>query len=217
LAQASTCSKSNPSRRRYSKLIAGQFRLKQYALMATTDTQKYTDHAEPEPSHSAFKEFSRDERRPAVLLLSALILSALFFGIGLMVGRWTAEPVSTPNPASSGTTPPLASTPTPTTQPAISTATNATGVTLPNAARRFSLLVATYDAPEKAQTLIKTLEQGGYTDIRTKTPRANEPRPRYSVLVGRFTQDEAREAVRRMRATNDPRLKNAKVVEDSGQ
>lgn len=185
--------------------------------MATTDTQNYTARADREPHHSALDEFSRDERRPAVLLLSALVLSALFFGIGLMVGRWTAEPVSTSNRVSSTTAPPLASTPISTTQPTTSPATNAAGATSLNSARRFSLLVATYDAPEKAQTLIKTLEQGGYTDIRTNSPRANETRPRYSVLVGRFTQDEAREAVRRMRSANDPRLKNAKVVEDSGQ
>ena len=185
--------------------------------MAITDTQNYSSHAEREPHHSALEEFSRDERRPAVLLLSALILSALFFGIGLLVGRWTAEPVSTSNRVSSGTAPLPASTSTPTAQPATSPAVNAASVTPPNAVRRFSLLVATYDTPEKAQTLIKTLEQGGYTDIRTNSPRANEARPRYSVLVGRFTQDEAREAVRRMRSANNSRLKNAKVVEDSGQ
>lgn len=178
-----------------------------------TDTQKYADQIEHEPRHSALEEFSRDERRPAVLLLSALVLSALFFGIGLMVGRWTAEPDSKSNLVSSGS---AASTPTPIPQPATSPATNTAGGTPSNSARRFSLLVATYDALDKAQPLIKTLQAAGYTDVRASRPRSGEARPRYSILVGRFTQDEAREAARRMRSANDPRLKNAKVIEDSG-
>ena len=182
-----------------------------------TDTQKYDARVEEEPHHSALAEFSRDERRPAVLLLSALVLSALFFGIGLMVGRWTAQPNSTSSATSSNTAASPVATPASTPQPTASPATNATGETTPNTARRFSLLVATYDAPEKAQTLIKTLQEAGYTDIRTTSPRAGETRPRYSVLVGRLTETEAREAARRMRSANNPRLKNAKVVESSGQ
>jgi SPOR domain len=182
-----------------------------------TDTQKYADQIEQEPRHSALAEFSRDERRPAVLLLSALVLSALFFGIGLMVGRWTALPESTSKTASStAASPASASTPIP--QPAISPATNTASEPSSNAAaRRFALLVATYDTPEKAQTLIKFLQEAGYTDARTNSPRAGDTRPRYSVLVGHFTQDEAREAARRMRSTNNPRLRNAKVIESSGQ
>jgi septal ring-binding cell division protein DamX len=179
-----------------------------------TDTQKYGSQVEQEPRHSALAEFSRDERRPAVLLLSALLLSAFFFGIGLMVGRWTAVPDSTQNTASTTTTASPVQTPAPTPQPS----TNRTSDASANAsARRFALLVATYDAPEKAQTLSRSLQEAGYTDIRTSTPRAGEARPRYSVLVGRFTQEEAREAVRRMRSASDPRLRNAKVVDSSGQ
>jgi hypothetical protein len=68
-----------------------------------TDTQNYA--GEHETRHSALKEFSRDERRPAVLLLSALVIAALFFAIGLLVGRWTAQPKSTSSPAST-TAPP---------------------------------------------------------------------------------------------------------------
>jgi hypothetical protein len=181
-----------------------------------TDTHKYDAPAEEEPRHSAIAEFGRDERRPAVLLLSALVLSSIFFGIGLMVGRWTAVPDSTSNVVSSQPAP-SPSTPAPATQPAASPATNATGETTANATRRFSLIVATYDAPEKAQALIKALQEAGYTDVRTRSPRASETRPTYSVLVGRFTQDEAREAARRMRSANDPRLKNAKVIEDGVQ
>jgi hypothetical protein len=51
-----------------------------------------TDHRdEPEGvRHSAFEEFRRDERRPAVLLLAVLLVAAAFFALGIMVGRWTA-------------------------------------------------------------------------------------------------------------------------------
>ncbi|HEX8922409.1 MAG TPA: hypothetical protein VF766_13115 [Pyrinomonadaceae bacterium] len=178
-----------------------------------TDTQKYDNQIEREPRHSALAEFSRDERRPAVLLLSALLLSALFFGLGLMVGRWTALPESTPK-AASNTPAPAPSNITPTPQPTTPAATNTAGETPHNetAARRFALLIATYDTPEKAATLSKALQEAGYTDIRTRQPRAGDARPRYSVIVGRFTQDEARDAARRMRATNDPRLRNAKLI-----
>lgn len=185
--------------------------------MATTDTHNHGAQAEREPHHSALAEFSRDERRPAVLLLSALLLSALFFGIGLMVGRWTAGPKTTQSAAAASQPAAPVSTPAPTPQPAISPATNSASETSSNNARRFSLLVATYDAPEKAQTLVKTLEEAGYTDIRTSSPRANDAHPRYSVIAGRFTQDEARDIAKRMRSAKDPRLKNAKVVESSNQ
>lgn len=183
-----------------------------------TDTQKYPSEIEREPRHSAIAEFSRDERRPAVLLLSALLLSALFFGIGLMVGRWTAtQPEATRAGASSAatsTTQPLAPQPQTTNAPAA----DASPETSANAStRRYAVLVATYDAPEKAQTLIKTLEEAGYADIRTSSPRAGEARPRYSVLVGRYTQEEARAAAQKLRALNDPRLKNAKAIESNGQ
>ena len=179
-----------------------------------TDTQKYAEQMDYEARHSALAEFGRDERRPAVLLLSALVLSALFFGIGLMVGRWTAEP---PTPAASSRTPSTTLTPAPSPQPSTSPATNTAGENTSDPARRFALLVATYDAPEKAQTLIKILQEAGYTDVRTINPRTSDARPGYSVLVGHFTQDEASEALRRMRSTNNPRLKNARMVKDSGQ
>ena len=41
--------------------------------------------------HSAFEEFRRDERRPAVLLLGALVIAAAFFALGIMIGRWMAD------------------------------------------------------------------------------------------------------------------------------
>jgi hypothetical protein len=180
-----------------------------------TDTQKYTSEAEREARHSALAEFGRDERRPAVLLLSALVIAVLFFTIGLLVGRWTAQPDSTSNAASSGPANQSStlSTAAPTQQSAATPSTNTAPGASPDAAHRFSILVATYDAPEKSQPIIKTLQEAGYTDIRTTTPRADQARTTYSVLVGRFTQDEAREAARRMRSANNPLLKNAKVVE----
>jgi hypothetical protein len=58
-----------------------------------TDTHKHT--SEREPGHSAFAEFQRDERRPAVMLLIILIIAALFFALGIMVGRWTAQQPTT--------------------------------------------------------------------------------------------------------------------------
>lgn len=58
-----------------------------------TDTQNYS--SERETNHSALAEFQRDERRPAVLLLTILIIAALFFALGIMVGRWTAQPKPT--------------------------------------------------------------------------------------------------------------------------
>lgn len=45
--------------------------------------------------HSALEEFQRDERRPALMLLSMLVIAAIFFAIGILVGRWTATSVNT--------------------------------------------------------------------------------------------------------------------------
>jgi hypothetical protein len=66
-------------------------------MVMATDTQKYT--VERDERHSAFAEFQRDERRPAVLLLTILLVAALFFALGIMVGRWTAQPKPEQNPA----------------------------------------------------------------------------------------------------------------------
>lgn len=185
----------------------------QFSLMAT-ETQKYAAEVEREPRHSALEEFSRDERRPAVLLLSALVLSATFFGIGLMVGRWTAEPpTQTASPSTAAASP----TPSPSPEPTASSTATTTNDTSSSAQRRFALLIATYDAPEKAQPLVKALQVAGYKDVRTTSPRSGDTRPRYSVLFGRFTQDEARAEAQRMRSAKDPRLKNARVIEDSRQ
>lgn len=42
-----------------------------------------------EARHSALEEFARDERRPAVLLLAALVIAAIFFALGIIFDRWT--------------------------------------------------------------------------------------------------------------------------------
>jgi hypothetical protein len=178
----------------------------------STDSHKYINQVERESRHSAFQEFSRDERRPAVLLLSGLILAVLFFAIGLLFGRWTAEPentLSTSNPTTTNSNTQTAQPP-----PARNTAATASTVS----PRRFALFVASFDAQEKAQPLVKTLQSAGYTDVRVNSPRTNDAHPTYTILVGHFTQDEARDAAQRMHTANDPRLKNAKVIEEeSGQ
>jgi hypothetical protein len=51
-----------------------------------TDTRNQHLRAESGARHSAFEEFSHEGRRPAVLLLCALVIAALFFAIGLYVG-----------------------------------------------------------------------------------------------------------------------------------
>jgi hypothetical protein len=64
----------------------------------STDTQKYSDEQEREEHHSALAEFGRDERRPAVLLLGALVIAVIFFALGIMFGRWIgARPQTTPS------------------------------------------------------------------------------------------------------------------------
>jgi len=55
----------------------------------STDTQKHSDEHESEVPHSAFEEFTRDERRPAVLLLAGLVIASIFFALGILFGRWT--------------------------------------------------------------------------------------------------------------------------------
>jgi hypothetical protein len=97
------------------------------------DTHKYADRVEYKTRHSALEEFGRDERKPAVLLLSALLLSALFFGLGLLVGRWTAEPppasVAPPSKPATQATP--TATPQPTPQPTASPAAKASPAASP--------------------------------------------------------------------------------------
>lgn len=69
----------------------------------STGTQKYEGHAEPETRHSALDEFARDERRPAILLLAALIIAAIFFALGIIFDRWTSNRNSRSNQSSTYT------------------------------------------------------------------------------------------------------------------
>jgi hypothetical protein len=56
----------------------------------STGTQKYdAPVGDLEARHSALEEFARDERRPAVLLLGALIIAVIFFALGIIFDRWT--------------------------------------------------------------------------------------------------------------------------------
>jgi septal ring-binding cell division protein DamX len=181
----------------------------------STDTHKYEGHEEPESRHSALEELYRDERRPALLLLTALVIAAIFFALGIMVGRWTALPTGNPQPAAPNSSSTSVTSNTNSAQQSVSkpSASNLSQPTRdPN--RRYTLLIATYNAPEDAQPLIRKLEQAGYTDVRTSTPRAGASRPKFSVLVGRFTRQEALDAAKRLRATDDPKIKNTRVIED---
>jgi hypothetical protein len=56
----------------------------------STETEKYeVQPRDAETRHSALEEFARDERRPAVLLLGALIIAVIFFALGIIFDRWT--------------------------------------------------------------------------------------------------------------------------------
>ncbi|MBD0373026.1 MAG: SPOR domain-containing protein [Pyrinomonadaceae bacterium] len=185
-----------------------------------TETTKHTAQTEAGPRHSALEELYRDERRPALLLLSGLLIAVLFFALGIMVGRWmnsdngsrpSAAPASTPQPSPIPQGAPQTSVPA---TGASASNTNSASNTTQDAARRYSLLIATFNTPEEAQPLIKRLEDAGYKDVRTSTPRASERQPKFSILVGHYTRDEADQLAARMRATGDPRLRYARVIEE---
>jgi hypothetical protein len=59
----------------------------------STETEKYEvqPSRDSETRHSALEEFARDERRPAVLLLGALIIAVIFFALGIIFDRWTTN------------------------------------------------------------------------------------------------------------------------------
>jgi hypothetical protein len=187
-----------------------------------TETTKHTAHTETETTrHSALEELYRDERRPALLLLGGLVIAVIFFALGIMVGRWmntenhsrpAAQPVASPKPAAA-TTPASSPSAAQTNQQPVNA--NAVTNTAGDTARRYSLLIATFNTPEEAQPLIKRLEDAGYKDVRTSTPRTNERQPKFSILVGHYTRDEAEQLATRMRSTGDPRLRYARVIAEN--
>ena len=66
------------------------------------ERQRTTSHderaaAQTTMRHSAFAEFQHDERRPAVLLLGALVIAAVFFALGIMLGRWMVDDKDAPD------------------------------------------------------------------------------------------------------------------------
>ncbi|HEX8137076.1 MAG TPA: SPOR domain-containing protein [Pyrinomonadaceae bacterium] len=184
------------------------------------ETDKYEDHTGHEAPHSAFEEFSRDERRPAVILLSALILAAAFFALGIMFGRWTAEP---PAPRAS-TTPSTAPAQTPPAPPATTAAPQQSAATAQQPAaetrsgddkkRRYALLVADLKTKEAADSLVKSLERAGYKNVRIEA-RPGASGSTISVLIGRFTRDEAEAEAARLKEQGGPRMKNVRVVEET--
>ena len=182
-----------------------------------TDTTKHTMETETQTRHSALEELYRDERRPALLLLSGLLIAVLFFALGIMVGRWMNEnngpersvaPAATPQPAPTINTQSAQ----PVTSPANTNAASSNQAR--DSARSYSLLIATFNTPEDAQPLIQRLEDAGYKDVRTSTPRATERQPKFSILVGHYTREEADQLATRMRSTGDPRLRYARVIEE---
>ena len=172
------------------------------------DTQldtKPTKRAEVEIRHSALEEFSRDERRPAVIMLGLLALGAVFFAIGILVGRFTVQDRASLNPHN--------------TQPA-AIQTNAAQSEQQSAPateeteRRFSILVGTYKPTDNAQSVIRDLTRKGYQDVRTNPPDAVHTHQSFSLLIGHYTRQEAEQEAARLRSSQDPHLKNATVIED---
>lgn len=181
-----------------------------------TETTKHSAQTDAEMRHSALEELYRDERRPALLLLSALAIAVLFFALGIMVGRWMKTDDNTGPAAAPSSTP--QATPSAVTQGAQAVApasgANASPTPAARSERRYSLLIATFNTPEDAQPLIKRLEDAGYKDVRTSTPRASERQPKFSILVGHYTREEAEQLAKRMRSTGDPRLRYVRVIEE---
>jgi cell division septation protein DedD len=185
----------------------------------SSETDKHEAQIEHEAPHSAFEEFSRDERRPAVILLSALILAATFFAIGILFGRWTAErpapQANTSSTASTQTQPTQTPTGTPAPQPSATAQPSAAeSRTADDKKRRYALLIAGLKSKEAANSLVQSLERAGYKDVRIQT-RASVPDSTLSVLIGHFTRDDAEAEATRLKEQGGPRTKNVRVVEDT--
>ncbi|HMF57848.1 MAG TPA: SPOR domain-containing protein [Pyrinomonadaceae bacterium] len=171
------------------------------------ETRKRVEHIEPEIKHSALEEFSRDERRPAVILLGLLALGAVFFAIGILVGRFTVEDmVSAHSPQAQTSAAQTAATSQPDTQQTTAEAVHSTE-------QRYAVLVGRFKTPEDAQSLVRDLTGKGYTDIRTEPSGRANTQKIFSLLIGHYTRQEAEQEAARMRSAHDQRLKSASVVE----
>lgn len=183
------------------------------------ETTNHAAQTERESRHSALEELYRDERRPALLLLSGLVIAVLFFALGIMVGRWMATNNNSKPSAAPATPRPQApaSSSSQVTQPTTPSASNTVApgsAATREEAKRFALLIATFNTVEEAQPLIKKLEEAGYKDVRTSTPRTSASQPKFSILVGHYARDEANQLATRMRSTGDPRLRYVRVIEE---
>jgi hypothetical protein len=174
------------------------------------DSDKYDEQLE---RHSALEELKRDERRPAVILLSALLLAAIFFALGIMVGRWTTQ-TRTQTPAQTNApSPPVLNAAPP--QPTLSNtqaAASPTSVRPQDQGRPFSLVIENLSSERAAESLVKSLERMGYRDVRST---ASTPGSQFSVLVGHYTREEAEAEARKLRDRGGPRLKAVRVREEA--
>jgi cytoskeletal protein RodZ len=186
----------------------------------STGSDKYDDPMERESRHSALEELKRDERRPAVILLSALILAAVFFALGIMVGRWTMQTGSQPSaqtvtpslPPVSNTAPPSQSLSN--NQTATPSSSTPTSTRPRDQGRQFNLVIENISSDKAAQSLVKSLERLGYSDVRS-VPRTSNERSQFSVLIGRYTRSEAEAEAAKLRDRGGPRLKDVRVVEEA--
>lgn len=180
------------------------------------DSDKYDEQMERETRHSALEELKRDERRPALILLSALLLAAIFFAFGIMVGRWTTQsgtqsPARTeaPSPPASNTAPPQQLS---NTQGAVASPTPARPQ---DQSRRFSLVVENLSSESAAQSLVKSLERMGYREVRSASS-AGGSTSQFTLLIGNYTREEAEAEARKLRDRGGPRLKDVRVREVAG-
>lgn len=178
-----------------------------------TDSDKYDEQFERESRHSALEELKRDERRPALILLSALLLAAIFFALGIMVGRWTTQ-TSTQTPAQTNAPPPPASNTAPPQQQLsntqAATASSPTPARSQDQGRRFSLVIENLSSDKAAESLVRSLERMGYRDVRSMAGASGS---QFSVLVGHYTREEAEAEARRLRDRGGPRLKDVRIRE----
>ncbi|HEY0005098.1 MAG TPA: SPOR domain-containing protein [Pyrinomonadaceae bacterium] len=187
--------------------------------MSGTGTNKHERQAGAGAHHSAFDEFSRDERYPAVLLLSGLFIAALFFGLGILFDRWTINrnhPSNSAAPAQTQTQSREPAAPIPTQQFPVTLAApqpSASPRPTDNPGRSFAVLISTFERREDAASLVRELERAGYRDVRILKPEVDALRVR--VLFGRFTREEANQVAARMRATGNVAFKNARAIEDA--